>query len=78
MSTAELNKLKLNLIAWIHQLSDVNLLSILEGIKNSESSKDWWDELSPDQKKSVLAGLKDAENGNVISSEEFWKKLKSA
>lgn len=78
MSAAELNKLKLNLIAWIHQLSDVNLLSFLESLKNSESQKDWWDDLSPDQQKLILKGIRDAENGNLISSEEFLKKLKGA
>jgi hypothetical protein len=79
MSTIELNKIKLNLIAWIHQLSDVEIISFLEGLKNSKSKKkDWWDELSKDQKQVILAGLRDAENGKVISSDEFWKKLKNA
>jgi len=78
MSTAELNEIKLNLIAWINQLSDTDIISFLEGIKNSWSKSDWWDELSSGQKKVVLAGLKDAEEGKLISSGEFWKKLKNA
>jgi len=78
MSTAELNEIKLNLIAWINQLSDTDIISFLEGIKNSWSKSDWWDELSSGQKKVVLAGLKDAEEGILISSGEFWKKLKNA
>lgn len=78
MSTTELNRVKLNLIAWIHQLSDANLISFLEGLKNSNSQKDWWDELTEEQKKIVLNGLKDAEEGKLYSSEEFWKKIKNA
>jgi hypothetical protein len=78
MSNAEINKIKLNLIAWINQLSDTDLISFLDGIKNSRSKGDWWDELSSDQKKIILSGLKDAENGKLISSGEFWKKLKNA
>jgi len=78
MSTAELNEIKLNLIAWINQLSDTDIISFLEGIRNSWSKSDWWDELSSGQKKVVLAGLKDAEEGKLISSGEFWKKLKNA
>ncbi|MBN8702318.1 MAG: hypothetical protein J0M08_04590 [Bacteroidetes bacterium] len=51
MSTAELNKTKLNLIAWINQLSDVDVLSFLDGLKSSKSKTDWWSELSAQQKK---------------------------
>jgi len=78
MSTAELNEIKLDLIAWINQISDVDLISLLEGIRNSRSKGDWWDELSTNQKKIILSGLRDAEAGKLISSRSFWKKLKNA
>lgn len=78
MSTAELNEIKLNLIAWINQISDADIISLLEGIRSSRSKGDWWDELSAQQKKIILSGLKDAENGNLISSRTFWKRLKNA
>jgi hypothetical protein len=78
MSTAELNEIKLNLISWINQISDADLISFLEGIRNSRSKGDWWDELSSDQKKIIQNGLKDAEDGKVISSSQFLKKLKNA
>ena len=78
MSTAELNETKLNLIAWINQISDADLISLLEGIRSSRSKGDWWDELSTNQKKIILSGLRDAEAGKLISSRSFWKKLKNA
>jgi len=78
MSTAELNEIKLDLIAWINQISDVDLISLLEGIRNSRSKGDWWDELSTNQKKIILSGLRDAEAGKLITSRSFWKKLKNA
>jgi hypothetical protein len=78
MSTAELNEIKLNLIAWINQISDADLISLLEGIRSSSTKGDWWDDLSSQQRKIILAGLKDAEEGNLISSRTFWKKLKNA
>ena len=78
MTTTEINKTKLNLIAWIHQLSDMDLIAFLEGLKNSRSKKDWWEELNPAQQKSILKGIKDADNSDVISSEEFWKSIKNA
>lgn len=78
MSVAELNGIKLNLIAWINQLSDTELIGFLDGIRVSRIRNDWWDELSEKQKKQVLEGIKDADNGKLFSSNEFWNKLKNA
>ncbi|MDP2452905.1 MULTISPECIES: hypothetical protein [unclassified Kaistella] len=35
--------------------------------------KDWWNELSDAEKKSIETGLKDIEEGRVISHEEVMK-----
>ena len=78
MSAAELNGIKLDLIAWINQLSDTDLIYFLDGLRVSRDKKDWWEELLTAQKKEVLAGLKDAEAGRVMDSETFWKKLNNA
>lgn len=75
MSSAELNSIKLNLISWINQLSDTELISFLDGLRASNTKKDWWVELSTAQKKQVLAGLKDAEDGKVMESKKFRKSL---
>jgi hypothetical protein len=77
MSVAEIKKAKLDLIAWIEGLSDVNLLTILNGLKDSRLEKDWWDDLSENQKRHLNEGLEDAKEGRVMSSEAFWKKLKN-
>jgi len=77
MSTAELNKTKLDLIAWINRLSDENVIAFLDGLKNSKSKEDWWDELSENQQKMLQNGIDDIETGNVISSIKFWKELKN-
>ncbi|HVS91305.1 MAG TPA: hypothetical protein VHE59_04685 [Mucilaginibacter sp.] len=77
MSVAEIKKTKTDLIAWIEGLSDVNLLTVLNGLKESQSEKDWWDDLSENQKKHINEGLADAKNGRVMSSEVFWKRLKN-
>jgi len=78
MSVAEMKQAKLSLIAWIEQLSDTNMLSLLEGLKNSRSDKDWWDDLNDTQIANINQGLSDIENGRVMSSEDFWNKLKDA
>jgi len=77
MSTAELNKKKLDLIAWINQLSDEHVIEFLDGLKDSETSVDWWDDLSTTQQQLIKSGLKDIETGNVLSSSQFWNALKN-
>ena len=77
MSTAELNKKKLDLIAWINKLSDENIIEFLDGLKKSKSKDDWWDKLSESQQKMILSGIDDIENANVISSTQFWNELKN-
>jgi hypothetical protein len=77
MSIAEIKKTKSDLISWIEGLSDVSLLTVLNGLKDSQSEKDWWDDLSENQKRHINEGLADARNGRVMSSETFWKKLKN-
>ncbi len=78
MSTAELNGIKHNLISWINQLSDKDILSFLEGLRLSRVNEDWWNELSEAQQKQILSGIKDADKGNLMSSKDFWKQLKNA
>lgn len=77
MSTAELNEIKLDLIDWISQLSDAELIQFLDGLRISREQKDWWEELGFDQKKQILAGLKDAEGGKLMDSKAFWDNLKN-
>lgn len=77
MSTVEVKKVKNDLIEWINELSDVNLLSFLEGMRQSKTDGDWWDNLSDMQIKEIEKGLEDIEKGNVISSAAFWKRLKN-
>ena len=78
MSSHELNKIKLDLIGWINHLTDENLISILEGIRVSRLNGDWWDQLSREQRGIILKCLQDADQGKLISSKEFWKKLTDA
>ena len=77
MSSAELNQKKLDLIAWINRLSDENIIEFLDGLKRSKSKDDWWDGLSENQQRILQNGIDDIENGNVISSNQFWEALKN-
>lgn len=51
MSIADLNGIKLNLISWINQLSDKDVISFLDGLRLSRANEDWWNELSEVHKK---------------------------
>ena len=42
------------------------------------NNQDLWDELTEDQQQHINVGLSDAENGRVISSEEFWNLLRNS
>jgi hypothetical protein len=77
MRISELNKKKLDLIAWINQLSDKNTIEFLDNLKRATSRDDWWDELSVNQQKKLQNGMNDIKKGNVISSAQFWKELKN-
>jgi hypothetical protein len=77
MSVAEIQKTKSNLIGWIEQLSAQKMLNVLENLRVSRSNNDWWGDMSDSQKQHINEGLDDAENGRVISSEEFWNNLKN-
>ncbi|MEY3321532.1 MAG: hypothetical protein RLZZ417_1115 [Bacteroidota bacterium] len=77
MSTTDLNKKKLDLIAWINQLSDKNTIEFLDNLKRATSKDDWWDELSDNEQIKLQNGMNDIKKGNVISSAQFWKELKN-
>ena len=67
------NALRLELIEWLTQLNDKSLLTSLMQFKKAEE-KDWADDLSDEQIKSLERGLKDIKKGRVISSEALWAK----
>jgi hypothetical protein len=77
MSTEELNKKKLDLIAWINRLSDENIIEFLDEFKRSKSKNDWWDELSDSQQLLVQKGLDELEKENMLTSTQFWNQLKN-
>ena len=76
-TSPDIDRTKLDLIDWINQLSDINVLSFLEALRKSRSKKDWWDGLSKVQQDNIFKGLEDAENGRTLTSNEFWQELRN-
>jgi len=77
MTTGELNKKKLDLIAWINRLSDENMIEFLDGLKKSKSKNDWWDELTESQQRALQIGINEINNGKTVSAKQFWNELKN-
>jgi hypothetical protein len=62
---------KYQLIEWITNISDSNLLDKL--MKIAETT-DWWNEISEAERKSIERGLKDIEENKVFDHSEVRKK----
>ena len=79
MNTDELNTDRKELINWIKNLDNENLLTFLNTLRISEKSKssDWWDTLTKLEIEDINQGLEDVAKGNTLSAKEFWSKLKS-
>ena len=54
--------------------------SFIEDIKspreNSSNGKDWWDDLSEEEKKGIEEGLRDNEEGRIFTHEKIKDKVK--
>lgn len=67
---------KLELIKIIAETEDVSLIKSLKKLLKKEK-KDWWNELSDEQKSDIEQGERDFENGDFVTSEEFFEMLKA-
>jgi hypothetical protein len=74
MKTADLNSTKLELIRWISSLNDDAFLELINSFRISKTDKDWWNDLSEEQKTEIDLSLKELDEGKGISSKEFWNK----
>lgn len=64
--------IKIELMEWLSGLEDKSLLTSLLQFKKSAEAGDWSDNLTKEQLDSLQRGLSDLENGNTISSKDFW------
>jgi hypothetical protein len=64
----------------IHQLvencgDDSVLYNTLEVLEQSTSGKDWWEELSEEEKKKTLASLEQSAQGQTITHENLRSRI---
>ena len=64
---------KLALIQWLTSLNDVSMIDKIMELKQEEK-KDWWNEISDEEKESIEKGLSDAESGKLTPHSEIIKK----
>jgi len=66
---------KLELIKWLTDLADFELIDHLKAIKDAQlSDNDWWNELTRGQKESINQSLKEIDQGKTISHKDVAKK----
>ncbi len=63
---------KIELIQWLTTLDDKSIIHRLIEIRNSQV-KDWWNDISEDEIKSIEKGLQDADLGNLKSHSDARK-----
>lgn len=54
---------KLHLIQWITQLTDERVVAMIKALR--EGTRDWWDEISAEEKAEVEEGLTQADRGEL-------------
>ncbi len=66
---------KYKLIEWITSLKDISLINRLKTVRE-EASKDWWNELSQEEREGIEQGLQDVKEGRIHSHEEVMAEFK--
>ena len=66
---------KLQLIEWLARLNNTTTLKRFITLKK-EQEKDWWDQLSTEEKSEIDEGLAQADRGEVVSHKEVMAKYK--
>lgn len=46
-------------------------------VQHLPPTKTEWNELTKEQKQNIKLGIKDLNEGSTVSTEEFWKQLRS-
>ena len=70
--TSNLEARKLSVIDYLADLNDEALLSQIENLIKPQA--DFWDEMTENQRASVLRGLNQVENGEHIAFQDFMNR----
>lgn len=68
---------KQSLIKWISELEDESVIQDIKIFReNCKNGKDWWIDLSEEEKRGIDEGLKDLEEGREVPYEVVREKYK--
>lgn len=56
---------KLELIQWLSTIEDLKFLEKISDLISNEKKKDWWNEISDAEKKSLEKGIEQADAGKL-------------
>jgi predicted transcriptional regulator len=65
---------KLKVIHWLSELKDETILAKIEQLKPSK--KDWWEEITDQEKDEIQEGLSQADKDEVKTTEEVLAKYR--
>lgn len=63
---------KIELIQWLTTLEDTSLIQKIMDLRNN-ATKDWWDDVSDTEKKSIQLGISDADNKKLKPNSDAKK-----
>jgi hypothetical protein len=72
----DIQSLKIELAQKILQTDKPDVLSRVEQLLKTENNDDWWEMLPPEIQETISLGLKDVEDGNLLSHEQVVREAK--
>lgn len=72
----DIQSLKIELAQKILQTDKPDVLSRVEQLLKAENNDDWWEMLPPEIQETISLGLKDVEDGNLLSHEQVVREAK--
>ena len=67
---------KIELLKLLLETENPSIIKDIKKVFQSEK-KDWWDELSDEQKASIKEGEREIENGEYVTQDEFFEFLEN-
>jgi len=68
---------KYHIIQQIVNLQDSRIISKMKELLSSQTTTDWYDDLTTSQKKSIQKGLQDIKEGNTFTHEEVMSSVRN-
>jgi CTP:phosphocholine cytidylyltransferase-like protein len=65
---------KLEIMRMILETDNPKIITSIKKIFNKSAEKDFWETISQSQKKDILMGIKEIENGDIVDYDDFISK----